>query len=119
MKKLLLYIVVAIVMISCGVSIYYVVRNDENIYSTMSQEDRNYLNIDEEIDIPVVHEKPNKKTSLKVECDSNTLTLDTETWKIKASQPGTAKVIVTSSNEHFGPFQFIFVVGNGSIENPY
>jgi len=119
MKKLLLYIVVAIVMVSCGVSIYYVVRNDENIYSTMSQEDRNYLNIDEEIDIPVVHEKPNKKTSLKVECDSNTLTLDTETWKIKASQPGTAKVIVTSSNEHFGPFQFIFVVGNGSIENPY
>lgn len=119
MKKLLLYIVVAIVMVACGVSIYYVVRNDENIYATMSQERRIYLNIDEEIDIPVVHDKPSKKTTLKVECDSSTLIIDTENWKIKAAQPGTAKVIVTTTNKHFGPFQFMFVVGNGSIENPY
>ena len=31
MKKLLMYLVVAIVVVTCGFSIYYVVRNNEEI----------------------------------------------------------------------------------------
>lgn len=119
MKKILLYIVVAIVIVSCGVSIYYVVRNDEYIYATMATDINNYINEGETLSIPVVHEKKNEKTTLEVQCESSILEIDTENWTIKAVQPGTAKLTVTSSNTKFGPFNFIFTVGNGSVENPY
>lgn len=119
MKKFLLYIAVAIIVVSCGVSIYYVVRNDEKIYETVSQAENIYLNIDEKIDIPVKHDKPSKKTTLTVESDSKTIEIDTENWTITAKEAGVAKIVVTSSNTKFGPFQFIFSIGNGSVDYPY
>lgn len=119
MKKILLYIAVAIIVVSCGVSIYYVVRNDENIYETTAQSKNIYLNMDETVEIPVKHDRPNENTTLQVECDSDSVEIDTENWTITAKEAGVAKIDITSSNTKFGPFQFIFTVGNGSVNFPY
>lgn len=118
MRKLLLYFAVAIVVIFCGVSIYYVVRNDEVIYST-SQTKNIYINIDETMQIPVVHERPNKNTKLTAVSNSESVLIDEEAWTFTANEPGTAMITVTSSNKDFGPFEIIVSVGNGSVDCPY
>jgi len=119
MKKLLLYIVVALVIVCCGVSIYYVVRNDEKIYATQAQTEIMYLNVEEEVTIPVVHEKPNQKTRLEITSSSDIIDIDTDSWKITAKSAGTARITAVSSNKNFGPFEFTVSVGNGSIEYPF
>ena len=119
MKRLLLYLVVAIVVVCCGVSIYYVVRNDEKIYATQSEAESVYLNVDETIDIPVVHEKPNQNTTLEVIISSDIAKIDTENWTITAKSAGETRVTITSSNKKFGPFNVLLKIGNGSVEFPY
>lgn len=119
MKKLLLYIAIAIVIVACGVSIYYVVRNDENIYSTSTEGEIIYMNTGESIDIPVIHERPNSKTKLNVASNSEIIEVDEENWKVKALQAGDVKLTITSSNEKFGPFEILITVGNGSVDFPY
>jgi len=118
MKKLLVYLCVAIIIVSCGVSIYYVVRNDENIYMTASEEVI-YMNKGEQIDIPVVHEKPHKKTTLTVTTSSEAVSINQDDWTMTANEPGIAMITVVSSNENFGPFEFYVHIGNGSPDYPY
>ena len=119
MKKILLYIATAIIVVFCGVSIYYVVRNDENIYSTLSEDKTIYMNIEEEIDIPVVHERPNKKTTIDITSNSEIIEIDKENWIFKAKGAGTAMLTITPSNTKFGPFDVVIYVGNGSFDCPY
>ncbi len=120
MKRFLLYIVCAIVVVSCGLSIYYVVRNDEKIYTTSAESERIYLNIDEIIRIPVEHDKANSETKLTLDVSNESvLDLNLSDWTIKALNPGETSVKITSSNANFGPFEFAFVVGNGSEAYPF
>ena len=119
MKKILLYLVIAIVVVCCGVSIYYVVRNDEKIYSTQAETQILYLNTEEEIKIPIVHEKPNKKTKIEITSSSDIIEIDTNSWTITAKTAGTARITAISSNKNFGPFEFTISVGNGSVEYPF
>ena len=119
MKRLLLYLVVAIVVVCCGVSIYYVVRNDEKIYATHSETESVYLNVDETVDIPVIHEKPNKNTTLEAVVSSDIAEIDVDNWTITAKSAGETKITITSSNKNFGPFNVLLKIGNGSVEFPY
>ena len=118
MKKFLLFICISIIVVACGVSIYYVVRNDENIYLSAEVENI-YLNKGEEISIPVVHKNPNKNTDLKVSSSSDSVEIDLENWKLKAFAPGISMIKITSTNKNFGPFEFTINVGNGSVDYPY
>ena len=119
MKKFLLYLVVAIVIIFCGVSIYYVVRNDENIVTTRAENEVVYLNISEEIEIPVKHERANKETKLEINASSEIIEIDEENWSLKAVGVGSVKLVISPTNHDFGPFEFTINVGNGSIEYPF
>ena len=119
MKKLFLYIAIAIVIVACGVSIYYVVRNDENIYSTIDVKEILYLNVGEEVDIPVVHEKPNANTTIDVASNSEIININTESWKLSAKEPGMAMLTITPSNENFQAYEISVFIGNGSNDFPY
>lgn len=119
MKKILLYLVISIVVVCCGISIYYVVRNDEDIHYTSSEASSIYLNVGEVIDIPVIHERPNRKTELEVNIGNDIVEVDKNAWTITAKKAGTTLVTITSSNAKFGPFEIAINIGNGSVDCPY
>ncbi len=120
MKKLLIYIICAVVVISCGLSIYYVVRNDENIYSTVENISKIYINEGETIDFPVKHENPNKNTELLIETTrDNVVQIDMENGTMTGLSADTISLNIIPTNAKFEPFEFTVMVGNGSQANPF
>lgn len=120
MKRLLMYIVVAIVLVSAGFSIYYVVRNNEEIYSLIGDETF-YMNVGETLEIPLAYEHPSSHTELKLSGGYESyLDVDLEKWTVTAKNPGMMTLKFTSTNEKYTePFVLSFYIGNGSATSPY
>jgi hypothetical protein len=123
MKKFLMYVIVLVVMLFVGYTTYYFVRNNENIYLTLAEEDRTiYMNVDESYDLPIVWTKPYSSTKVyeNVTIDNEgVVTFDVTSKKFVAKTGGTCRVTVTPSNTRFGPFMFTIAVGDGTVTNPY
>lgn len=122
MKRLLMYIVVAIVLISAGFSIYYVVRNNEEIYSLIGDETF-YINMGETLELPLAYEHPSSHTELKLMSGADGegyLDIDLEKWTVTPKAPGKTVVKFVSTNEKYTePFELNFYIGNGSTTAPY
>ncbi len=123
MKKFLMYVIVLVAMLFVGYTTYYFVRNNENIYLTLAEEDRTiYMNVDESYDLPIVWTKPYSSTKVyeNVVVDNEAVvTFDVASKKFVAKTGGTCRVTITPSNKKFGPFMFTVAVGDGTILNPY
>lgn len=120
MKRLLMYIVVAIVLVSAGFSIYYVVRNNEEIYSLIGDETF-YMNVGETLEIPLAYEHPSSHTELKLKGGYESyLDVDLDKWTVTAKAPGMMTLEFSSTNEKYTePFVLSFYIGNGSATAPY
>lgn len=122
MKRFLMYIVVAIVLISTGFSIYYVVRNDENIYSEVEGDEIFYINKDETLDIPLVRENPASYTQLTLKSGyEDCLDVDLENWTVTGKCAGIATLEFVSTNKKYEgkSFQIHCYIGNGTLNYPY
>ncbi len=122
MKKFLMYTVVLVTMLFIGYTTYYFLKNNENIYMTLAEGESIYLNKDETIDLPITWTKPYKSTNVYENVSiSNTdvVSFDIETKKLVGLKGGVAQVVVTPSNEEFGPFRFDVYVGDGTLLYPY
>lgn len=123
MKKFLMYVVVLVTMLFIGYTTYYFVRNNENIYLALAENDRTiYMNVDESYDLPIVWTKPYSSTKVYENItinDSEVVTFDVKSKKFVAKKGGSTTVVVKPSNTKFGPFTFTISVGDGTVLNPY
>lgn len=122
MKRFLMYIVVAIVLISTGLSVYYVVRNDEEIYSTVAEDSSFYINVGETLEIPVVRENPASYTEFTVKSGyEQFFDIDLENWTITAKNGGEITISFISTNKRYEGEEFAVncKMGNGTVKYPY
>ncbi len=123
MKKFLMYVIVLVTILFIGYTTYYFLRNNENIYLSLAENDRTiYMNVGESSELPIVWEKPYSSTEVyeHVEISNQDIVdFDVENKMFTAKQGGTTTVVVTPSNENFGPFTFTIAVGDGSVLHPY
>lgn len=122
MKRFLMYIVVAIVLISAGFSIYYVVRNDEEIYCAIEGEELFYINKDETLTIPIVRENPASHTELTLKSGyEDYLDVDLENWTVTGKSAGIATLTFVSTNKKYEgeTFEVHCHIGNGTVSYPY
>ncbi len=122
MKRFLMYIVVTIVLAVAGVSIYYVVRNDEKITNLMATSEKYYINVGETVPIPIEREHPASYTEMTVDQDfEGYLEVDIENWTITALVAGPTSLTFRSTNEGYASetFEVLCQVGDGSETYPY
>ena len=120
MKKLLMYIMVAIVVVTCGITIYYVVRNDEEITSTIADDSVYYMNIGETLPIPLEYKNPSPHTDFTYSIQSEfDMIVDLDNWTITANEAGIVTIKFTSSNENYSNFDVSCYVGNGTSLSPW
>ncbi len=122
MKKFLMYTVVLVTMLFIGYTTYYFLKNNENIYMTLAEGESIYINKDETIDLPIAWTKAYKSTKVYENVsisDTDVVSFDIETKRLVGLKGGVAQVVVTPSNEEFGPFRFDVYVGDGTLLYPY
>ncbi len=120
MKKLLMYIMVAIVVVTCGIAIYYVVRNDEEITPTIADDSVYYMNIGETLPIPLEYKNPSPHTDFTYNIQSDfDIVVDLDKWTITANEAGIVTIKFTSTNEDYASFDVSCYVGNGSALSPW
>lgn len=119
-KKFLLYVVVIVTCLFLGFTVYYLSRNDENIYLNISNDESIYINVNESIAWPVVWTKPYKDTTMDVVIgNEEVLSYDKQTQKFVGISGGFTSVTITPSNTNFGPFVFEVYVGDGKMGSPF
>ncbi len=122
MKKLLVYIMVAIVVVTCGIAIYYVVRNDESISAIETEDNVLYMNVGETLPIPLEYKNPSPHTEFTYTVSAGfeeDVLVDLDDWTITAYTPGIVSISFTSSNKNYAKFDVSCHIGNGSIEAPW
>ena len=119
-KKFLVYVAVIVTCLFLGFTIYYIAKNDENIYLNISNDESMYINVNESIAWPVVWTKPYKDTTISVVVgDENVLDYDEQTQKFVGVNGGFTTVTIAPSNRNFGPFVFEVYVGDGKVDSPF
>lgn len=120
MKRFFMYCVVIIGAVFVGLAFYMFAKNNETINLTIPEGETIYLNVGEAYDLPIDHQKKDKRTTIETTSDNDGVALfNTENGKIIAKAGGTATITITPSNDDFGPFRFSIRVGDGSQDNPY
>ena len=119
-KKFLLYVSVAVTLLFLGFTVYYIARNDENMYLNLDNTSSIHMNVNEVIEWPLVWTKPHKDTTLNVLVgDESVLSYDEQTKNFIGISGGYTSVTITSSNKNFGPFVFEVYVGDGQFGTPF
>lgn len=123
MKRLLMYLVVAVVLISVGFSVYYVVRDDEEIYSLVDDNQIFYINQGETLDLPVVWEDPASTSEFKITSSGyeSYVSINLEDWTITGENAGLFELTFATTNDKFAgqTFSVNCYVGNGSTNFPF
>ena len=122
MKRFLMYIVVAIVLVSAGFSIYYVVRNNEEIYSRIEGDELFYINENETLEIPIVRDNPASYTKFILKSGyEDYLDVDLENWTVTGKSAGIATLTFISTNKRYEgeTFDVHCHIGNGTVSHPY
>ena len=123
MKRLLMYLVVAVVLISVGFSVYYVVRDDEEIYSLVDDNQIFYINEGETLDLPIVWEDPASTSEFRITSSGyeSYVSIDLDNWTITGVNAGLFELTFATTNEKFAgqTFSVNCYVGNGSSNYPF
>ena len=125
----LLYIVIVVVLLFVGFTVYYFVRNNEDYIYSLDNGGALHINAGESADLPVVVKKQNSHTTITVTVndengspDNSVVLYDQSTNKLVSVGDeigGTAYVVITSTNKDFHTFSFSVWVGNGTAANPW
>lgn len=120
MKKFLMYVIVLVGILFIGYTTYYFVRNNETISLALAENESVYINKGETYELPIKWTKPYSSTKLEVKIlNEQIVSYEEETKLFTGISGGITTVVITPTNENFGPFRFDIHVGDGSMENPY
>ena len=118
MKKFLIYLVVILVAVSVGFTVFYLVRDNETISISTSNI---YMRDGDKIDdLEIIYE--NKKSFSDYEVissDESIASYDKEKGLLTAHSGGVATITFRTSNEKFRNLSCQVYVGDGSITSPY
>lgn len=119
MKKFCFSLICFVVLLFVGFSTYYIVRNNETIAYTISDNETIYMNLGESIDSPVIHKNKAKGTEIKLTLSGSSVTFDAETNTFHANKSGSTTIACVPTNTNFPSRSFTIAVGDGSYSNPY
>jgi hypothetical protein len=119
MKKFLWFIVVAIAVVSFGLTIYYFAADNEVIYvrsSYLVVEEGEYISTNSLLEF----KNRGKDTTLAFSSqDKNVLSFESEGNSFKAEKGGKSQIIVTTNNKRYSTLVIDVLVCDGSTEYPF
>lgn len=119
MKKFLWFIVVAIAVVSFGLTIYYFSADNEVIYvrsSYLVVEEGEYISANSLLEF----KHRGKDTTLSFSSqDENILSFETEGNSFEAKKGGQSQIVVKTSNKRYSTFVIDVLVCDGSAEYPF
>lgn len=119
MKRLLMYLIVVVVALFIGFTTYYAIQNKESIQLVgVTAGGIIRINKGETFDLPIEHKDPYKTTTLEITySDTSILSYNEENKTFYGEKGGVTTIVITPSNENFGPFSFDVYVGDGLTED--
>ena len=127
--KVLIFMAVAIVCISIGLSIFYFTGRSEVFKMQLDDGSNSYVNVGETFDIAVSRTdaksaaysvvSENEKIIKFVEKVNSTTDKNTIIWKFEAVGGGNTAVRLDTVNEDYKTLNISIMVGDGSAEHPY
>ncbi len=125
LSRFLIFLLVVIVVISIGLTIFYFLTNDE----AFSLEDGNgdnlvkYANVGETIDITVTRTNPSSEDYSLVSTDETVVVFKEmvreNVFRFEALKGGSVELQLQTTNENFQNLSITVNVGDGTTENPY
>ena len=130
LSRFLIFLLIVIVGISIGLSIYYFMRNNE-VFSigTGEQSVTQYVNEGETFDIAVTRtngssdeysmQSMNEEIVEFVESFDDDNSGNVKIWRFRAISGGNTTIQLITTNEAYKNLNVAVYVGNGSVENPF
>lgn len=116
MKKFLVYLLVIIVAVSLGFSVFYLVRDNERIsLSTTSI----YVKKGDTFDVDLDWENKKAFSDYEVISSNNSIVNPNGDGTFTANEGGMAKITFRTSNAKYRNLTCTVLVGDGTISNPY
>lgn len=120
-KSFMIFLLVIIIALSLGLTIFYFMSEDENLYL-----DKTLINtnLNEEFSISIVHDNPDGNTKYELNYDSNVLQLVSKsennmdyTFKTIASKQ--TEIVLSTNNTRFGNLSCVVTVADGTVSKPF
>ena len=104
-----------VVLLFVGFTTYYIIRNDESVAYTVSNNDTIYLNVGESVQSPIIH----KNREVAVTLSGTNVIYDKDAETFTAQSAGSVTVTCIPSNSKFEAIAFTMQVGDGTINYPF
>ncbi len=130
LNRFLIFLLIVIVCISIGLSIYYFMRNTE-VFSFGNGENAltKYVNVGETFEVTVTRQNASSEEYSLVTMDENVVRAldpayyedDNETivWRFEAVSGGNTTLQLQTTNEGYKDLQVAVYVGDGTVEHPF
>ncbi len=125
LNRFLIFLLIILVAISVGLSIYYFMRNNE-IFSFSAEDGQSitkYVNVGETFDITVTRKNPSKDEYSLKSLDENIVKfvekVDENVFRFSAENGGKTSIQLITTNKAYKNLNVVVYVGNGSEENPF
>ena len=125
LNRFLIFLLIVLVAISIGLSIYYFLRNNET-FSFDAEEGQSitkYVNIGEPFDITVIRNNPSKDSYSLKSMDESIVKLvekvDENVFRFEAVSGGQTTIQLETTNTAYKNLNVTVFVGDGTEENPY
>ena len=126
-KKLIIFLVVVVGLLTVGLTTYYFVRNNERISIEVEQI---YCNTGDEISlsslgIKVKNQNTGKKTQFNYNAGGEKVTnlirydASKKAYVVNGEQGGVVEVVISTTNKKCSKLKFKVFIGDGSIDDPY
>lgn len=125
LNRFLIFLLIVLVAISIGLSIYYFLRNNET-FSFDAEEGQSitkYVNIGEPFDITVIRNNPSKDSYSLKSMDESIVKfvekVDENVFRFEAVSGGQTTIQLETTNTAYKNLNVTVFVGDGTEENPY
>lgn len=123
MKRFLMFLVVTLVTISLGLTVYYFVYDDEVISFDLTPR---YINAGTHLtleDLAYTHKKPTDKTKIDFNAGGDSVTnlieYDESTKSYLVKSGGKATIVIKTNHKTYNQFLIDVTIGDGTSENPF
>ena len=129
LSRFLIFLLIVIVCISIGLSIYYFMRNSEVFSLGTDEALTRYVNVGETFEVTVNRQNPTASDYSLISMDENVVKFvesyedgnnsDNMVWRFEAISGGSTTIQLQTSNESYKNLNVAVYVGNGSVEFPF
>ena len=123
LKRFMVFLLVIIVALCFGLTIFYFMRDNENLFLNKNIES---INIDDEFNLSVVHENREGGTTWEIQFDSSVLSKVSETedknatiYVFKAIDAKQTTITLLSNRDKFSGQTCTVSIADGSVDNPF